>query len=108
VSDSEKPFVIAGVGTKDVTVQDWTTVSKTLRPGSVGLYLVEGASPGMVRWYNSRVVTEDPLPNYDPDPDPDPQPTPAPTSANIVPVVVVAAAGAGAYLLLKRAKKGTR
>ena len=108
VSDSEKPFVIAGVGTKDVTVQDWTTVSKTLRTGSVGLYLVEGASPGMVRWYNSRVVTEDPLPNYDPDPDPDPQPTPAPTSANIVPVVVVAAAGAGAYLLLKRAKKGTR
>jgi PKD repeat protein len=80
VSNSAKPFVIDGYGTKNVKVQNMEIVSQTLTPGSTGVTLTSSVPSSAVSFDNC-VVTKDgsavviPTPTTTPTPTPTPSPT---------------------------------
>jgi len=65
VSDNQHPIKITGYGTQNVTVKNWTTVSKTLAIGSGGVTVTDGAE-GRVTLSNVVVISDDPAPPDEP------------------------------------------
>jgi len=78
VSNSSKPFVIEGYGTRNVLVKDMEIVSSTLAAGSSGVTVVSTVPSGQVTLQNVKVVSAGsavPTPTVTPT-----TPTPTPTT----------------------------
>jgi len=82
VSDSAKPFVIEGYGTRNVLVKDMEIVSKTLPAGSSGVTIVSTVPAGQAKLQNVKVTsTGAPVPTPTvPVPTPTTPTTPTPTT----------------------------